>query len=89
MDRLSTDPYLDWMLILLGTVIITLGGIGLGYMTYIRVQERLSATPSATAKRVVFDQAVLVDTLKRFDARAGERSAIIRGDIPVPADPSI
>ena len=89
-DRLSTDPYLDWFLIVLGSSIVAMIGVVAGIFVYVSVTTELNTPTTVTPQvRSVFDAQLLSSTLESFAARATERAAIVSGSITIPGDPSL
>lgn len=89
MHEVRGDPFLDWVLILSISFIVTLGLVGAGVYVYLDTGARLAA-PSAAADKPVagFDADALQIVLAEFEVRSTERDAIRKG-YSAPRDPSL
>jgi hypothetical protein len=88
--KISRDPYLDWLLILTTTLLVALGLVIAGLYVYLDTEARLSSAlpPSARTIKMAIDIDALQQVLNRFDDRAAERAALIKG-YSAPEDPSL
>ena len=88
--RLTNDPYLDWLTLVVISAILSGIGIGAGFIMYTHTRDRLSApqTSDQGAHAATFNVETLSKVLKEFDQRAVERGNIIKGYVGV-SDPSL
>jgi hypothetical protein len=88
--KISRDPYLDWLLILTSALLVALGLVVAGLYMYLDIEARLSSAlpPSARTAKMAIDINALQQVLNKFDDRAAERAALIKG-YNAPKDPSL
>lgn len=90
MHRVANDPYLDWSLLVLISVVFSGIVIGIGIISYGWTQDRLEApsTMDNSAKQALFDVEAMSRVLDNFDDRSVERANLRKGYTGV-ADPSL
>lgn len=90
-DRLSTDPYLDWMIIVALSALLIALFMVFGMLTYMSISDRLASQKGTAPTEIsaVFDEDVLQRIIERLDDRATSRSSVLRGTVSIPSDPSI
>ncbi|OHA17214.1 MAG: hypothetical protein A3C79_02730 [Candidatus Taylorbacteria bacterium RIFCSPHIGHO2_02_FULL_45_28] len=90
MHRASHDPYLGWSVLVIGAVIFGGVVIGVGLLTYIKVQNRLTdpMSTNVNARQVLFDDKLMSEILEVFSIRAEEYASLKKGYSGV-ADPSL
>lgn len=88
--RLSSDPFLDWVIILIAALIAALALVGVGTSVYLGDRSSFMNPKAAQTNKAIMpiDEALLDETLGRFDANSEERAAIIR-NYSAPRDPSL
>ncbi|MGC9605402.1 MAG: hypothetical protein ABSF56_01420 [Minisyncoccia bacterium] len=88
--KISRDPFLDWLFILTATLLIALSLVVEGLYVYLDTEARLSSTRplSTRTARTAIDTNALQQVLDRFDDRAAERAALVKG-YSAPKDPSL
>ena len=88
--RISNDPNLDWLILVVMSIIAAGLFIGIGLMTYNDTRARLSASADSNTSnnKVLFDVEVLSKTIKSFALRAEEYERLMKGYSGV-ADPSL
>ncbi len=90
MHRVSNDPFLDWLILIIIASILSVLAIGSGFLVYNDTQTRLD-TPAAadpSTRQVLFDADALSRTLRDFNIRAEEQRSLMKGYTGV-ADPSL
>ena len=90
MDRLRSDPYTDWFLMLVIAFGLAVAFVSFGLRTYFATQDRLSEQTVAaeTNNSKLFSAEALSRVLETFDARATERASLMQGG-GVVGDPSL
>lgn len=88
--RVANDPYLDWFILVIVAVVFSGIVIGVGLISYRTSQDTLSgpAVSDAGVRKVLFDAEAMSKTLKTFNLRAEEQTALTKGYAGV-ADPSL
>ncbi len=88
--RVANDPYLDWLLLVIIAVVLSGIVIGIGFISFNTTRARLDApvVAGSSAYRSLFDTEAMNRTLKTFNTRADEHSALLKGYGGV-ADPSL
>ena len=88
--RILNDPYLDWLFMLIITLIAASACVTVGFMRYSMVQERLDEISVIVPKtpEQIFDSSTLQQVLNDFGHRATERDRIKKGYSDV-SDPSL
>ena len=90
LNRLSSDPYVDWALIVVVWAVLFIIFSGIGYWTFFQVSTRINSAPtdrSATTTKV-FDEQKLDLVLQEFDNRRQEWVRLKDGDYSFSEDPS-
>jgi len=87
--QLSTDPFLDWVIVLIVGMIFTLALVGVGISVYLGTEKGLS-TETAIPSDVTlpFDGVLLDRTLRELDQISVERKSITE-HYKVSRDPSL
>ena len=88
---IGNDPFTDWSLIILATVLMVITMIGIGSYVYVDTQNQLGAQEKISVpveQTTHFDANKLKQVINAFDARAGERVLLGRGYVG-PKDPSL
>ncbi len=89
-DRLSTDPYLDWSLFVAVAAAIIALGIIAGVYVYIETSSRLSTEAIVdSGARSIFDARVLDESIERLDRRAIIYQSAAEGTMDISSDPSL
>lgn len=90
MHEISTDPFLDWLMILGVSIAVALVLVGAGVSVYLDSRARIQAPlPAPGHKQALpLDREALEKVRGIYADRAGERSAILRR-WDFPADPSL
>jgi hypothetical protein len=90
LSNVGHDPYIDWLLILVLGVLVTVALVAAGALSFMRVGETLSqvTTAATSTSSSVIDQGMLEHILGQYEARARERSDLIKG-YKGPLDPSL
>lgn len=89
LGNLGHDPYIDWVLIVIFSLIISVILVAVGVLSYLDVGERLvqkSKLPTAPVKTI--DGKMVDYVVDTFDKRAEERAGLDKGYV-APADPSL
>lgn len=78
--QIATDPFLDWVIILVVGLVIAAALVGVGVYVYFETQRTLVAADAtaATKPALPFDRALLDKVLHEYGTRSAERSAIIK-----------
>lgn len=91
LNRLSSDPHVDWAFIVASSAILFIVLAGVGYWTLGQVSTRINST--ATDKLAVvtkiFDEQKLNNVLGEFDSRSQEWVKLKDGDYSFTGDPSL
>jgi hypothetical protein len=88
LHRIGRDPYMDWTLIFVITVIATAIFIFLGFVTFRNAQARLEEGGAPSDIKTAFDGKSMSQLLGKFDSRADERALLQKG-YDGPVDPSL
>lgn len=88
--RVANDPYLDWFILVMITVVFSGVVIGVGFISYNWVQDELSAPSksSDSGRQILFDDGAMSKILDNFEDRATEQVNLRKGYTGV-ADPSL
>ncbi len=87
--QLSSDPFLDWVMILVLALILAAALVAGGVSVYLGTGATLGANESVPVKPpVVFDEAALVRALTSFEDMTKRRERI-RANYDAPSDPSL
>jgi hypothetical protein len=88
--RLGKNPYRDWLVILIFTVITVLAFLFDSAWVYINVESKLDQVDikKATGTYVTIDKALLQKTIDNYELRSQQREKIQKG-YEGPSDPSI
>ena len=79
--RILNDPYVDWALTMIISLVAVCLLIGAGFYVYFDTKHELTLTTNnrSTAVPSLFNAKAFAAILKEFDARASERTKIIDG----------
>lgn len=88
--KLSSDPFLDWVVILCIAALASLSLVGLGVSVYLGTVESLgdAGLPAGNNAAMPLDEAKLDKILSIFEGRARERASMQSSYKP-PSDPSL
>jgi len=88
--RLYSDPFLDWVLVLIVAVVIAVLLVAVDVSVYLGTSAHLNApAPSATVRTSqAIDTVLLQKTVDAFNNRAADHSALEKG-YSASADPSL
>lgn len=85
--QLSSDPFLDWVLILSLGIVVVLILVGVGISVYLGDKEALTTIERLPGKAALsFDRASMDEVIEDFD-RLSERKKAILDDYTAPHDP--
>ena len=89
-NKIGSDAFFDWIIILLVSCLIVLFLIGIGSYIYVNTETELAshAEASVVNTKPSFDLQMLKKVIGTFDARANERVLLSKG-YNGPADPSL
>ena len=89
LHKLSSDPFVDWVIMLSFTIVLALALVGVGIYVYLGTGANLEAVrPSPKAAALPLDTAKLSSVLGNFDTKASRKDAILRA-YTAPRDPSL
>lgn len=90
LNRLSSDPYVDWVFIVTIWTVLFITFSGVGYWTFSEVSTRINSAPTnqSTTTIGIFDEQRLDRVLREFDNRRQEWIRLKDGDYSFPEDPS-
>lgn len=89
LHNIGRDPYIDWTIIFWTTIILLLGLIVWGYLTFMNAESRLGANSSAAlTSHPSFDTKQLSSLLSNLQDRTSERSQLLK-TYGGPGDPSL
>lgn len=90
-SRLSNDPYLDWIVVVIVWFIAFIVFAFMGYrvcrQVTVRINSAVIETPTMTIK--TFDEKKLDSVLQEYDSRRAEWYRLKEGSFPLPSDPSV
>ena len=86
---ISSDPFLDWVIILAVALIVAVALVVSGISMYVETKDALDSRAAAQPKNLALpiDQATLDKVLKAFEDNATERATIMKSYV-APRDPS-
>ncbi len=89
LKRITNDPYLDWLIIIIIALVVAGVFIVMGYFVYNDTQDSFQSGANQTnASNKVFNSDSLSKVIKEIDGRAVERANIMQGEAKI-ADPSL
>ncbi len=88
--RLSSDPFLDWVIILIVALIVALALVGVGTSVYLGDRSSFMNPEAVQTNKAAMpiDEILLDKVLGGFDSNSEERAAILR-NYSAPRDPSL
>lgn len=87
--KFLNNPYLDWVIIILISTMLSLICIGIGFKNYFNVQKRLNEPlPDIKSSPIIFNSEELTKVLKQYDNQALEKTNFLKGYRGV-SDPSL
>lgn len=88
--QIYSDPFLDWVIIVMLSVAAALVLVVAGTSVYLEIKENLAASEIFPGEKAVtlIDTAALDKVLQEFERRSQERYSVLRGYV-APRDPSL
>ncbi|MFA6315338.1 MAG: hypothetical protein WC648_03165 [Candidatus Paceibacterota bacterium] len=86
--RIWRDPYTDWVVICVITVLLSAYLVYVGFQTFHHMNDNVSNANSSAVQTATIDIKSLTNVLSEFDLKESERKDLLRG-YSGPADPSI
>ncbi|GEM_PF-1223303 len=86
--RIARDPYVDWAIVFIAAVIISVLLVVIGIYTYINMGSELTQASPQSHSPAAVDTKDLNKVLDQFNERATERAVLLQG-YSGPGDPSL
>jgi hypothetical protein len=86
--RVARDPYVDWVIIFASSIVIAVALVILSICAYLNMDSNSASAITQNGSTATIDTKALMKVLGKFDDRATERAALLRG-YNGPSDPSM